>query len=409
MNFILIINIEIDNGILYTNFSIAWKTENNEICNAYYGEYHILGDLNYFIPYPLPPNNPPFELNIEIMALYGEASFALGQLNEMSSRLPDPSRFIRAYVIKEALLSSSIEGIHTTMLEVFTHTLEEIKPSKEKEAVLNYIQALDSAYNMIKDEGFPVVTRVILKAHEVLMSTNSGDKASPGFFRKQSVRVGDLIPPPAVEIPKLMSDLEKYINEPTDMPALIRAGLVHVHFETIHPFLDGNGRIGRLLIVLMLIDSGILKLPILYPSYYFKKHHLEYYQTLDKVRTKGDFEGWIIYYLKAIRDSANNAHLRAKSIEKLENNLKNLIQTDKSFMKMRETAMNVLDIFFVHPITNVPEISQKVGRAYNTIQNILKEFIRQGIISETIINKRNKIYKLDNYLDLLEKDFDESI
>ena len=203
-----------------------------------------------------------------------------------------------------------------------------------------------------------------------------------------------------------MSSLEKYINEPAQMPTLIKAGLAHVQFETIHPFLDGNGRIGRLLIVLMLIDSSLLKQPILYPSYYFKKHQLEYYQRLDRVRTHGDFEGWITYYLKAIRDSANDTLLRINEIEKLETIIKNLIQNDASFAKMRETAMLALNFLFTEPITGISEMSQKLDKAYNTIHKILKIFVKHDIISEIVIHKRNKIYRFDHYLALLEKEFD---
>lgn len=369
------------------------------------GLYQRLGDLNYFIPHSLPPSNPPLEINAEIISLYGEASFALGQLNEMSMRLPDPRRFIKAYAIKEALLSSSIEGIHTTLIDIFTYPLSELKPTKDTQLVLNYTKALDTALMMIKEEGLPLVTRVILKTHETLMSVGERDKSTPGLYRKQSVRVGDHIPPPASEIGNLMGALEKYINESTDLPPLIKAGLVHVQFETIHPFLDGNGRIGRLLIVLMMIDSGLLHLPILYPSYYFKKHHWEYYQTLDRVRTHGDFESWIVYYLKAIRDSALDAHTRAKEIEALENRLKSIIQEDSHFVKMKKTASLVLDYLFTQPVTGISEISQKLGKSYNTISHILKQFVKLNIISENIIHKRNKLYRFELYLTLLEKDY----
>ena len=237
------------------------------------------------------------------------------------------------------------------------------------------------------------------------MSTGEGDKAAPGQFRKQSVMVGELVPPPATEVPGLMSNLEKYMNEFSEPLSLIKAGLAHVQFETIHPFLDGNGRIGRLLIVLMLINSGLLKLPILYPSYYFKKHHLEYYQRLDRVRTHGDFEGWVIYYLKAIRDSAIDAHTRAKEIEDLEINLRELVQTDTSFIKMRETASSVLEFLFSRPITGITEMSQKLGKAYNTIQNVLNAFVQHRIVLESIIHKRNKLYRFEPYLKLLEKEY----
>jgi Fic family protein len=361
--------------------------------------------LRYFVPHPLPPSNPPFQFNAEIMTLYGEASFSLGKLNEMAQRLPDPKRFIKAYVIKEALLSSAIEGIHTTLLDVFKEALTESKPNKETQLVLNYTKSLDIALSMIKDEGLPLVSRVILSAHKALMSLGEGDKATPGQYRKQSVRVGELIPPPAPHIPELMADLEKYIQQDSGLPPLIKAGLAHVQFETIHPFLDGNGRIGRLLIVLMLIDGGLLQIPILYPSYYFKKHHLEYYQRLDRVRTQGDFEGWIAYYLRAIRDSSLDAHRRAKEIEHLENDLKALIQTDPKFSKMRETALSGLNILFQMPIMGIKEMSLGIGKAYNTAHNIIMHFMDLGIVSENKEQKRNKLYRFDPYLKLLEKEY----
>ncbi len=369
------------------------------------GTYQNLGELRYFVPHPLPPSHPPLELNAEIMSLYGEASFRLGQLNEMSQRLPDLSRFIKAYVIKEALLSSAIEGIHTTLIDVFTRPFGESKPNKNTQLVLNYTKALELALKMIKNEGLPIVSRVILKAHEALMTAGEGDKASPGAYRKQSVSVGDHVPPPAPEVPHLMSNLEKYMNESSGLPPLIKAGLAHVQFETIHPFLDGNGRIGRLLIVLMLIDSGLLEAPILYPSYYFKKYHSEYYQRLDRVRSQGDFEGWIAYYLRGIRDSALDAHSRAKEIESLEQKLQGLIQTDPKFTRMRETAAMTLDLLFSQPIVGLSEISERTGKAYNTIHNIIKQFMDFELVSENTVHKRNKIYRFEPYLALLEKDY----
>lgn len=369
------------------------------------GIYQNLGNLSHFIPDRLPPQNPSLELNTEIMMLYGEASFSLGQLNEKSKGLPDLKRFIKAYVIKEALLSSAIEGIHTTLIDVFTQTLDDsrININKETQLVLNYIKSLESALSLIKDDGLPLVSRVILSAHKALMSIGDGDRATPGHYRKQSVRVGQHIPPQAPMIPELMADLEKYINQPSDLPPLINAGLVHVQFETIHPFLDGNGRIGRLLIVLMLINSGLLENPILYPSYYFKKNHLEYYQRLDRVRTYGDFEGWIIYYLKAVRDSSRDAYRRAQEIETLENDLTALIQTDLKFSKMRETALATLDVLFRKPIVGIKEVSNSIDKTYNTANNIIKQFIDLGIVSENKEQKRNKLYRFEPYLKLLEK------
>lgn len=369
------------------------------------GIYQTLGHLKFFIPHDLPPANPPFELNQEMIALYGEATFALGKLNEAKLRIPDARRFVRAYIIKEALLSSAIENIHTTLLDVFTSVLENAKPNKSTQLVLNYMHALEAALHMIKDENLPIDSRVILKAHKILMSVEGGDYASPGFYRLQPVRVGNLIPPPPLEVPRLMEALEKYINEPSEIPPLIRAGLMHVQFETIHPFLDGNGRIGRLLIVLMLIDNDLLARPFLYPSYYFEKCRPEYYHRLDRVRTHGDYEGWTTFYLMAIRDSALDAYARAKEIENLEANLTNQIQDDPSLAKVREIALLTLNYLFTQPVTSVTQLSKDLERSYNTASSILKIFQDRHLVSEDNTKKRGKLYRFDAYLNVLEKEY----
>lgn len=368
------------------------------------GHYQRLGNLDYFIPNALPPSTPPLELTSEALLLYGQAEAALSQLNEMCNKLPDQNRFIKAYVIKEALLSSEIENIHTTIIDVFTNTLNDTKPSKDTQLVLNYTKALAAALDLLQKEHLPLVNRVILHAHEVLMSNQDGEKSNPGNLRKQSVRLGALIPPPANEIPKLMSDLEDYINQkPTTLPPLIMAGLVHVQFETIHPFLDGNGRIGRLLIVLMLIDNQLLNSPIIYPSYYFKKHHLQYYQKLDLVRTHGDFEGWISFYLKAIYESAKDAYTRATAITNLEQTIKDLIANDHHFTKLTETAMSALNYLFMQPVTNIAEMSSKINKSYNTTKNILAVFAQLGLVTTSHQQVRNKLYYFDSYLKLLDQ------
>lgn len=370
------------------------------------GIYQSLDNIQYFVPHPLPPKDPVFDFNIEIASLYGEVNYSLGRLNEMAKKLPDPTRFIKAYVIKEALLSSEIEGIHTTLLDVFTQPLLGAKPSKDTQLVLNYTKALDVVLDMIKVQGLPIVSRVILAAHEVLMSVGEGDHANPGHYRHQAVRVGNLIPPPATLVPNLIAELEKYINQDSSLPPLIQAGLAHVQFETIHPFLDGNGRIGRLLIVLMLIASNLLNVPILYPSYYFKKNQFEYYQRLDRVRTHGDFEGWIIYYLKCIRDSGLDAYKRAKDIETLESDFKELIQTNPAFLRVQETGLAALNIIFQQPIISTKELSIQLNKTYNSAQHMIERFLELGLllpVSEE--SQRNKLYRFEPYLKLLEKEY----
>jgi Fic family protein len=369
------------------------------------GSYQKLGDLEHFIPLALPPVNPPLNLDGELMAEYSKAIFVLGQLNQIGHTIPDAKRFMRAYVIKEALLSSAIEGVHTTLLEVFTSPLEGSVISKDTQLVLNYTKALDVALHLMQDDGLPLTNRVILEAHAALLSDGEGSKADPGYFRRQGVRVGELVPPPAFEISNLMSDLEKYINEHNDMPALIKAGLVHVQFETIHPFLDGNGRIGRLLIVLMLIQDGLLAAPILYPSYFFKKHRLAYYHALDRVRTHGDFEGWIKYYLQAIYESAQDAQKRAQALIGLEAELKMQIKTLDAFSRIQENALSLLSALFTSPINTITKLSKDTGRSYNTIQQLLHLFMDHGWVVEVTKFKRNRLFHFKIYLDLLEKEF----
>lgn len=366
------------------------------------GVYQKLGDLEFFIPSPLPPV-PALVWDEELSCIYGEALFALGKLNEVGQKLPDIERFIKAYVIKEALLSSAIEGIHTTLIDVFTAPLDDIKLNKDTQLVLNYTRAATAALDLMQQTGLPLTNRVLLHAHVILMGGGVGDKASPGSFRKQSVRVGPLVPPPATAIGELMGQLEHYINVADDMPPLIKAGLAHVQFETIHPFLDGNGRIGRLLIILMFVQDGLMTLPILYPSYYFKKHHATYYYLLDRVRTHGDWEGWIKFYLSVIKDSAQDAYQRISSIEVLENQIKQVLVTNQDFKRVQSSAELVLKALFNSPVATISYISNQVDRSYNTVHHILKLFQNQGWVTPVVRQVRNKLYHFTPYLELLER------
>jgi Fic family protein len=304
------------------------------------------------------------------------------------------------------MLSSEIEGVFTTLADVFTIPADEQQDQDQDpdtKLVLNYTKAISTAVSMVKNDGFPIVTRVLLKTHEELMKIGESGKSSPGEFRQQSVRVGDLIPPPAFKVPSLMGELETFMNQDASFHELIKIGLAHVQFETIHPFLDGNGRIGRLLIVLMLVNSGYLDSPILYPSYYFKKHKTIYYEKLRNVQLSGDFEGWIKFYLDAIKESSIDAHNRAKEIEELEKNLKAEIINSEKFSGIREISLIVLSNFFDTPMLNVGLLSEITGKSYNTVKNVINVFQAEGIITEKTNRQRNKLYCLDAYLKILEK------
>ncbi len=373
------------------------------------GYYEQLGNVKHYIPSPLPPENPAFQITHEIAEKYGAALNWLGKLDEVTDRLPNSNRFLKAYIIKEAVLSSEIEGIHTTLLDVYTQPLTGARASKSTQLVLNYSKALETALAMMHDQGLPLANRVILRAHEVLMTMGDSAHGDPGHFRKQSVRVGNLIPPPASLVPDLMASLEQFINDKPNnsIAPLIKAGLVHVQFETIHPFLDGNGRIGRLLIVLMLMEDGLLHTPILYPSYFFKKHQMAYYQHLDRVRTEGDFEGWIVFYLTAIEESSRDAYLRAKEIEKLYQKMHTTIQEDALFTRKRETAALVLAQLFEYPVLSIGHLAELIGKNYNTAHSIIEVFIEFGWLTEQTEQRRNKLYSFTPYLELLEKELED--
>ncbi len=369
------------------------------------GIYEKLGTIEFFIPFPLPPENPKFTLSPETTSLYGGTMNHLGTLNEMAHRVPDIQRFIKAYVTKEALISSAIEGVHTTLFDVFTQPLLETKPNKNTQLVMNYTKALDMAISMIKKEGLPISSRIILAAHKELMELGEGDKSDPGNYRKQAVRVGSLVPPPPTKVPELMSQLEQFINTDESLPPLIKAGLVHIQFETIHPFLDGNGRIGRLLIVLQLVDSNLLSAPILYPSYFFKKHALDYYRNLDRVRTHGDFESWITFYLRAIQASSIDAYRRAKDIEKMEAELTTIIE--KKTGASSKTRLQALAVLFKFPIISINELAAQIDIAYNTASQIISEFVEENILVESTKQKRGKLFRFQRYLDILEREYEE--
>ena len=356
---------------------------------------------NYFIPDPLPPHNPPFNFTTELATLYGDAMLQLSKLNEMIMYVPDVKRFMKSYVIKEALLSSAIEGIHTTLLDVYTQPLSESKPTQETQLVINYVQALEVAVQMMRQDNMPISARVILNAHTALIPTGESDA---GNYRKQSVRVGNHIPPQAVQVPQCMADLEHFINNDETLPPLIKAGLAHVQFETIHPFLDGNGRIGRLLIVLMLLDSGLLAEPILYPSYYFKKHHAAYYHYLDAVRLQGDFEGWITFYLMAIRDSSIDACRRAQDIAALKNDLMHKIVVDEN-AKMHDTRLKAVQIFFGFPIISIQELSTQLDMTYNTARSVILYFVDKGVLVEETGQKRSRFFRFKPYWEILEREY----
>jgi Fic family protein len=267
-----------------------------------------------FIPNPLPPD-PPLVLQGPIQLLLEQALLSLGRLDSVSTLLPDRSLFLYAYVRKEAVLSSQIEGTQSSLSDLLLFELEQAPgvPIDDVTEVSNYVAAMEYGLDRLKG-GFPVSARLIREIHSKLLAGDRGSSKDPGEFRRSQNWIGGsrpgnavFVPPPHTVVPNCISDLEQFIHEdPSSLPILIKAALVHVQFETIHPFLDGNGRVGRLLITFLLCHAGILREPLLYLSVYFKQNRDEYYRLLDIIRKEGDWEAWIMFFLEGIARTADS-------------------------------------------------------------------------------------------------------
>jgi Fic family protein len=370
------------------------------------GYYEIFGENNHFIPGKLPPV-PNIDIDKDMLELYGEAMQSLGKFAEAQTRIPSKRQFLDVYIAKEAVFSSQIENIHTTLTEVLAYkSKQKLQESENRNVreVLNYIDALHHGIHLLNEKGLPISSRIIRECHGKLLAGVRGESKSPGVFRKIPVFVGTLVPPPANYVEDLIHDLEKFINESTSILPLMKAGLAHVQFETIHPFLDGNGRIGRLLIVLMMIDSGLISEPVLYPSFYFMKYRSEYYDRLSAVRTKGDYEGWIKYFLRAVRASADDIVRRAWMIDGLLEECSKKIE--EKLPRVRKNAHALLDQLCHTPIMSINDASEFIGSTYNTAQKLINSFLDLGILKAENTKLRGKSYSFKKYLDILEREFE---
>lgn len=366
------------------------------------GHYETFGEHAHFVPSPLPPV-PNIELDKELLELYGEAMQSLGKFAEAQSRIPSKRQFLDVYVAKEAVYTSQIENINTTLTQVLEYNPKQKNENKDVQEVLNYINALQHGIHLLREKNLPISSRLIRDCHSKLLSGVRGESKSPGQYRKVPVFVGSLVPPPAHYVENLIADLEKFIHEDATILPLIKTGLAHVQFETIHPFLDGNGRIGRLLLVLMLLDYGIINEPVLYPSFYFMKYRSEYYDRLEAVRTKSEYEGWIKFYLRGIRASAEDIVKRAWAIDTLLEDCTRKIETEP--LRTHANANTLLEQLCHTPVLTINDVVELTGSAYNTAQKLVSSFVNLGILEQDKDVQRNKTYTFRKYLDILEKEF----
>lgn len=357
-----------------------------------------------FVPPPLPPE-PPVRLH-ELQALLDRANQALGRLDGISSVLPDASLFLYMYVRKEALLSSQIEGTQSSLSELlrFEDDHKAGVPVRDVEEVSNYVAALSHGIRRLAD--IPVSTRLIREMHGILLATGRGSTREPGEYRRSQNWIGGtrpgnarFVPPPQDRVGELMSDLELFVHDDaTALPFLVKVGLIHVQFETIHPFLDGNGRVGRLLITLLLCAHGVLKEPVLYLSLYFKRHRDEYYALLQAVRTKGDWEAWLRFFLDGVGETADQAVETAQELMQLFGRDRQRIE---ALGRPAASALRVHEHLKERLLGTVAGMAKRLGLSAPTIANSLRHLESLGVVKETTGRRRGRVFVYDAYLNVL--------
>ena len=361
-----------------------------------------------FVPNPLPPE-PNLIWDDDLRLLAEQAALALGRLDGISALLPHPGIFLYAYVRKEAVVSSQIEGTQSSLSDLLLHELDAAPgvPIDDVSEVSNYVAALDHGLKRLR-EGFPLSLRLIKEIHAILMSGVRGGTKDPGEFRRSQNWIGGsrpgnarFVPPPPDRLLECLGALEKFLhNEPTTTSTLVKAALAHVQFETIHPFLDGNGRLGRLLITFLLCAENVLQEPLLYLSLYFKQNRTVYYDHLQTVRQTGDWESWLRFFLTGIRETSEQAVATARR-------LRTLFTDDAARLtglgRAGGNAFRVHQQFQTQPIASVSRMSEALGISINTARSALEQLQKLGIVRELTGGKYGRLYAYDQYLAILNE------
>ncbi len=365
-------------------------------------------NVKAFVPTPLPPS-PPVEWTPELRSKFDQALLALGRLDSVSTLLPDTSLFLYMYVRKEAVLSSMIEGTQSSLSDLLLFELDEKPgvPVDDVEEVSNYIAALNHGLERLSG-GFPLSLRLMKEVHGILLAKGRGSEKTPGEFRRSQNWIGGtrpgnavFVPPPPDMVMECMGRLELFLHDkPEPTPIVLKAAMAHVQFETIHPFLDGNGRLGRLLITLLLCEKHVLQEPMLYLSLYFKMHRNYYYELLDKVRLTGDWEKWLDFFADAVIVTATQAVETAQQLVELSN------QDRIKINRLGRSAGSVLEIhraLIEHPIATAGSLVKKTGISHATVNKALENLQQLGIVRELTARKRNRVFSYSNYLDILNR------
>ncbi|MXY48365.1 MAG: Fic family protein [Gemmatimonadetes bacterium] len=377
------------------------------------GTYDLLtieGDtVKAFVPIPLPPK-PGLDLDGPLHQLLESAVHALGRLDSITLLLPDEALFLYAYVRKEAVLSSQIEGTQSSLSDLLLFELEDVPgvPEDDVHEVSNYVAAMEHGLERLKN-GFPLSNRLIRETHGILLSQGRGSTKSPGEFRRSQNWIGGsrpgnalYVPPPHTVVQDCMASLERFLHAEDDgLPVLLRAGLAHVQFETIHPFLDGNGRVGRLLITMLLCHAGILHQPMLYLSLYFKQNRNEYYELLNNVRLTGNWEAWLTFFLEGVKRTADGA---VGTVEQLNNTFK----SDRSRIegvagRRLGSALRVHEALKSHLLLSLAAVCKDTGLSFQAAASTMDLLVRAGIAREITGKQRNRLYVYDEYLSILNE------
>jgi Fic family protein len=379
------------------------------------GRYEITStageSVRAFVPAPLPPE-PPVLLEGALQTLHERALLACGRLDGVSALLPDRELFLYAYVRREALLSSQIEGTQSSLSDLLLFELEEAPgvPFDDVVEVSSYVAGLEHGLARLR-EGFPLSSRLLREIHARLLARGRGADRLPGEFRRSQNWIGGtrpgnagFVPPPPGRVEACMGQLEHFIHGARDgahsLPVLVRAALAHVHFETIHPFLDGNGRLGRLLIVLMLIDAGVLQQPLLYLSLFFKQHRSRYYELLNGVRLNGDWEAWIDFFLEGVESTATAAVTTA-------HRLLELFRSDEAKLSgLGRSGPSVRQVFAAlcrRPLNSIGQLSAACDLSFPTTSKSLEALVKLGIAREITGGQRNRLFAYDAYLAVLSE------
>ena len=361
-----------------------------------------------FVPAPLPPR-PAIEWTPELRSKFDQALLALGRLDSVSTLLPDTSLFLYMYVRKEAVLSSMIEGTQSSLSDLLLFELDQEPgvPLDDVREVSNYVAALDHGLRLL-EEGLPLSLRLFREIHGVLLTKGRGSNQTPGEFRRSQNWIGGtrpgnaaFVPPPAEEVLECMSKLELFLHDqPEPTPVLLKAALAHVQFETIHPFLDGNGRLGRLLIALLLCEQKVLREPMLYLSLYFKTHRQYYYELLNNVRMTGDWEAWLDFFAEAVIVTATQAVETAQQLLDLSNQHRDKIS---GLGRAAASTLQVHRALMEHPIATSGSLVEKTGITPATVNKALGHLEQLGIVKELTAQKRNRLFSYAGYIEIMSR------